>query len=70
MECALCKGDLKPGRATYTINRHGYHLLLDDIPAWICEQCGKPAFEEKGVEAIQSLSMTVDEGVELVRQRI
>jgi YgiT-type zinc finger domain-containing protein len=68
MECPYCKGELKPGRATYTANRHGYHLLLDDIPAWVCQQCGEPVFEEKAVESIQHMLLTIDEKVELVRQ--
>ena len=65
MECSHCKSDLEPGRTTYTANRHGYHLRLDDIPAWICQQCGEPVFEERVVEAIQQLLMTLDEGMEL-----
>jgi YgiT-type zinc finger domain-containing protein len=70
MECPYCKVELKPGRATYTANRHGYHLLVDDFPAWVCQQCGEPVFEETTVEVIQRLLMTVDEGVQLVRQKI
>jgi YgiT-type zinc finger domain-containing protein len=70
MECPYCKGELKPGRATYTANRLGYHLLLDDIPAWVCQQCGEPVFEERAVEAIQRLLTTVDEGVRLARQNV
>ena len=69
MECPLCKGDLKPGRVTYTANRHGYHLLLDDVPSWVCQQCGEPVFEEKAVEAIQRMLLVLDEEVELVRQK-
>lgn len=70
MECPYCKGYLNPGRAPYTANRHGYHLLLDNIPAWVCQQCGEPVFEEKVVEAIQHLLTALDEGVELVRQKV
>ena len=66
MECPHGKSDLEPGRTTYTANRHGYHLRLDDIPAWICQQCGEPVFEERVVEAIQQLLITLDEGMELV----
>ena len=69
MKCPYCKGELKPGRATYTANRHGYHLLLDDMPAWVCQQCGEPVFEEGAVEAIQRLLTTVDDGVQLARQK-
>jgi YgiT-type zinc finger domain-containing protein len=69
MECPYCKGKLKPGRATYTANRLGYHLLLDDIPAWVCQQCGEPVFEERAVEAIQRLLKTIDKTVQSVRQQ-
>jgi YgiT-type zinc finger domain-containing protein len=70
MECPCCKGDLKPGRTTYTASRNGYHLLLDDLPAWVCQQCGHPVCEESTVEAIQRLLMTVDEGIQLIRQKV
>ena len=66
MECVHCRGNLKPGRVTYTANRHRYHLLLDDISGWTCQQCGEPVFEERVVEAIQQLLRTLDEGMELV----
>ncbi len=33
---------MKNGKTTYTVNKKGYHLLIDDVPAWICEQCGEP----------------------------
>ena len=66
MECSNCRSDLEPGRTTYTATRHGYHLRLDDIPAWICQQCGEPIFEERVVEAIQHLLMRLDESMERV----
>jgi YgiT-type zinc finger domain-containing protein len=69
MECSHCKSDLEPGRTTYSANRHGYHLRLDDIPAWICQQCGEPVFEERVVAAIQQLLMRLDESMERVSQR-
>ena len=65
MECSHCKSDLEPGRTTYTATRHGYQLRLDDIPAWICQQCGESVFEERVVEAIQQLLTTLDDGMEL-----
>jgi YgiT-type zinc finger domain-containing protein len=66
MECPLCQGDLKPGGVTYTANRYGYHLLLDDVPDWICQRCGEPIFEDRVVEAIQHLLMRLDESIERV----
>ncbi len=55
MECFSCRGQLKRGKTNYTINRQGYHLIMDAVPAWICQQCGEVLFEEKSVNAIQGL---------------
>jgi YgiT-type zinc finger domain-containing protein len=46
---------MERGRTTYTFNKSGYHLVLDDIPAWICTQCGEPYFEGQEVDAIQDV---------------
>jgi len=48
------------GTVSYSANRKGYHLIIDDVPAWVCEQCGEPLFDEETVDAIQE----VLEGVE------
>jgi YgiT-type zinc finger domain-containing protein len=66
MECVHCRGNLTPGRVTYTAYRHRYHLLLDDAAGWTCQHCGEPVFEERVIEGIQQLLMTLDEGMELV----
>lgn len=60
MECYYCKGRMVRGKTTYTINRQGYHLLIDDVPAWICQQCGEAYFEGKEVDTIQDLIKTLD----------
>jgi len=59
---------MKKGKTTYTINKKGYHLLIDEVPAWICEQCGEPYFEGNVVDAIQKLVGAVDVRVENVRE--
>jgi len=60
MECYYCKGDMVRGKTTYTINRQGYHLLIDEVPAWVCQQCGEVYFEGEEVDAIQDLIKTID----------
>jgi len=30
------------------------------VPAWVCQQCGEPYFEEREVEAIQNLIQSVE----------
>lgn len=60
MECLSCRGTLRLGRTSYTVNRKGYHLILDDVPAWICDQCGEPLFDEDAVRVIQAMIREID----------
>ena len=55
MECLHCKGTLVRKKVSYTATRKGYHLIIDDVPAWACEQCGEPLFDEGTVDAIQEM---------------
>lgn len=64
MECLHCKGKMERGIAPFHIDRKGYHLTFDAIPAWICTQCGEAYFEENEVEAIQNVLKTLDEKTE------
>lgn len=55
MKCLYCKGTLVRKKASYTATRKGYHLIIDDVPAWVCEQCGEPLFDEETVDTIQEM---------------
>jgi len=46
------------------VNRKGYHLIIDHVPAWICAQCGEALFDEETVEAIQAMLREVDRRAE------
>jgi YgiT-type zinc finger domain-containing protein len=59
MQCAYCQGTLKRREAHYSASRKGYHLILD-VPAWVCEQCGEPLFEEATVDTIQDILRSVE----------
>jgi len=41
MRCMYCQGRMERGTAPFHIDRKGYHLLFDRIPAWVCSQCGE-----------------------------
>ena len=68
MKCHYCKGLMQSGKTSYTINRKDYHLLIDDVPALICQQCGEPYFDEKEIDLIQSLIKDVDTKSEQLHQ--
>ena len=52
---------MKQGTAPLHIDKQGCHVTLDNIPAWVCEQCGEAYFEEREVDAIQDLIRTVEQ---------
>ena len=60
MECLQCHGKLVVGRTSYTISRNGYHLIIDDVPAFVCEQCGEPLFTEDAVRLVRQMVRTLD----------
>jgi YgiT-type zinc finger domain-containing protein len=48
-------------KVAYTVDRKGYHLFIEKIPAYVCSQCGEKYFEEKEVEAIQNMIKALEE---------
>ena len=61
MDCFYCKGKMEKGKTSYVVNRKGYHLVLDNVPAFICMQCGEPYFEPEGVELVQAMIRDIDQ---------
>ncbi|NQT85423.1 YgiT-type zinc finger protein [bacterium] len=61
MKCVCCQGEMKRDLTPFQVNRKGYHLVLDAVPAWVCTQCGESHFEEHEVDAIQRMLEQVDE---------
>ena len=55
MKCMYCGGEMHRGKAPFHIDRRGIHLTVDDVPAWICRQCGESYLEETEVESIQTM---------------
>jgi len=61
MKCMHCRGQMQRASARFHVDRKGVHLSLDDVPAWVCKQCGEPYFEEQQVDRIQAILRAVDE---------
>jgi len=56
-----CQGEMKKGTAPFHIDRKGYHLTLDKVPALICDQCGEVYFDEPEVDSIQDIIQTLEQ---------
>ena len=61
MKCIHCLGEMKRGTTPFHIDRKGCHLMLDSVPAWVCDQCGETYFEEKEADAIQDLIRSIEQ---------
>ena len=64
MKCIHCKGEMERKEAPFQIDKRGYHLMFDAIPAWVCNQCGEIYFEESEINLIQDVLKALDEKVE------
>jgi YgiT-type zinc finger domain-containing protein len=60
MECLCCKAQMKKGTAPFSIDRNGYHVLWEAVPAWVCEQCGESLLETQEVDTIQDTLAVLD----------
>jgi len=60
MDCVHCKGRMERSTAPFSIDRKGYHILWEAVPAWVCTQCGEAYFEAREVEAIQRALESLD----------
>jgi YgiT-type zinc finger domain-containing protein len=59
MKCVICKhGETQPGTTTVTLERAATTLVVKNVPARICDNCGEAYVEE---EITRRLLATADE---------
>ncbi len=47
MKCVICKqGVTRPGKTTVTLQRDGTTLVVVNVPAEVCENCGEAYVDE------------------------
>ena len=64
MKCMHCQGKMIKAAAPFHVDRKGYHLTLDVVPAWMCQQCGEVYFGEPEVDSIQEIIKTLEDRTE------
>lgn len=70
MECLHCKGKMIKANAPYSVNRNGYHISWDSIPAWVCTQCGEPYFQAEEISHIQIALEKLDQETNILSSQI
>ena len=53
MRCLRCQGTVERGTAPVQVERHGYKLAWEQVPAWVCKRCELAYFEPHEVETIR-----------------
>lgn len=53
--CIACPGELKQETVKYTQWYQGRLIVIENVPAWVCDQCGETYYDPEIVERIQSL---------------
>ena len=67
MECALCKvGTTEKGKITITLERDGAIVLIKDVPAEVCTNCGHYYLSEEITRLVMEKGNTaIESGAEL-----
>ena len=60
MNCIHCQGRMQRAKAPFHVDRTGYHMRFETVPAWVCGQCGEAYFEEREVDAMQNAIKGLD----------
>jgi YgiT-type zinc finger domain-containing protein len=51
---------MEKGTAPFSIDRKGYHVHWNALPAWVCTQCGEPYLDGAEVDRIQRALTALD----------
>ena len=53
MRCVVCKqGETRPGTTTVVLQRGGVTVVINDVPARVCGNCGEEYVDEKVAESV------------------
>lgn len=54
-QCAFCQGDLEEQTITYPTEYEGRVLIVRNVPALVCKQCGEQLFRPEVTEKLQQI---------------
>jgi len=57
MQCVICKQDeIRPGRATVTLERGITMVVIKGVPADVCENCGEYYLSEEMTDRVLAMA--------------
>jgi len=64
--CSVCGGHEVHKLVTYTQWYEGRLVIIENVPAWVCEQCGEIAYEPDVVDRILNVIWSGAEPVRVI----
>ena len=55
MKCDLCGGTVERQLVSYTLFYEGNWIIVEHVPANVCQQCGERLFEPETVDHLQKI---------------
>jgi len=68
MECVICKGTFQKGNVNYPVDLGDKFILIKEVPANICKQCGEHYLDDevfKQIEVIINHVKSANFGIEV-----
>jgi YgiT-type zinc finger domain-containing protein len=57
MKCLICKnGETRPGKVTITLERNGATIIVKEVPAQICGNCGEEYVDDGTTDRVMRLA--------------
>ena len=71
MRCVICKhGETRPGTATVPFTKDDLTLVVKDVPARICQTCGKEYVDQEiATQLLQTADVAANTGVQVEVRR-
>ena len=54
MKCDLCGGTVNEEKVSYTLFYEGHWIIVENVPAKVCNQCGEKLFDPDTVDRLQA----------------
>lgn len=55
MKCFFCKGNLTDGTTTFMAEIDGCAVIIKNVPAKICSQCGEASFSDEVAKKLERI---------------
>ncbi|MGK5088576.1 type II toxin-antitoxin system MqsA family antitoxin, partial [Bdellovibrionota bacterium FG-2] len=54
--CVLCRGTMKSGTTDLTLRRGRSVVVIESVPALVCENCGEASLDAKTAQTVHELA--------------